>query len=300
MARIHKNKNAYRSLVEDARDFINTLNALNVQLEVVQKKLNDLLAAKRAMFPRFFFLSNEDLLEIIGQAKNPAAINKHIKKIYEGINQIETETTQQSKGQREHVITAVIAEDGERLPVQELSQSQPLELTTNVESWMKNLTEAASNSLQKEFYLYAQNPPIANMRKLPDKDKMTANIAGNLGQILLTYNQIEWTQNVKGALTQYSPDAAAGVNHPLKKLRNMYKKKIETYIQVVEQRADKLSEKDRKKVEAMIIMEEHNREVIDKLFMNKQINIDHFEWRSQLRYEREGDAGNEQMLISCW
>jgi len=91
MTRIYKVKNAYRSLVEDAVGFIDTLNGLNIQLEIVQKKLNDLLAAKRAMFPRFFFLSNEDLLEIIGQAKNPVAINKHIKKIYEGINKIETD-----------------------------------------------------------------------------------------------------------------------------------------------------------------------------------------------------------------
>ena len=117
MSRIYKNKNAYRSLVEDSRDFINVLNGLNVQLEIVQKKLNDLLAAKRGNFPRFFFLSNEDLLEIIGQAKNPQAINKHIKKIYEGINKIECEKSQQSKGQTDYVITAVIAEDGERLAV---------------------------------------------------------------------------------------------------------------------------------------------------------------------------------------
>jgi len=107
--------------VEDARDFINVLNNLNKQLEGVQKKLNDLLAAKRVNFPRFFFLSNEDLLEIIGQAKNPAAINKHIKKIFEGINKIDTEPVQQAKGQKEHVITHVEAEDGERFPVQELS-----------------------------------------------------------------------------------------------------------------------------------------------------------------------------------
>ena len=71
MTRIYKSKNAYRSLVEDARDFITILNKLNLDLEIVQKKLNDLLAAKRANFPRFFFLSNEDLLEIIGQALNP-------------------------------------------------------------------------------------------------------------------------------------------------------------------------------------------------------------------------------------
>ena len=79
----------------------------------MQKKLNDLLAAKRAMFPRFFFLSNDDLLEIIGQAKNPVAINKHIKKIYEGIYKIHCEPMQASKGQKEYVITYVEAEDGE-------------------------------------------------------------------------------------------------------------------------------------------------------------------------------------------
>ena len=92
MARIHKVKNAYRSLVEDARDFINVLTDLNRELERVQKKLNDLLAAKRAQFPRFFFLSNEDLLEIIGQPKDPNSINKHIKKIYEGITKIDCDT----------------------------------------------------------------------------------------------------------------------------------------------------------------------------------------------------------------
>ena len=91
MQRIYKVKNAYRALVEDARDFITVLNGLNLHLEIVQKKLNDLLAAKRVNFPRFYFLSNEDLLEMIGQAKNPTTINKHIKKIFEGIHAIKTE-----------------------------------------------------------------------------------------------------------------------------------------------------------------------------------------------------------------
>ena len=193
MTRIYRTKNAYRALVEDARDFVTILNKLNLDLEIVQKKLNDLLAAKRSNFPRFYFLSNEDLLEIIGQALNPVAINKHIKKIYEGINKIETEVTTQGKGVKEHMITHVVAEDGERLAVQELSQSQPLILSTNVESWMKNLTEASQVSLMKEFYVFAGNAQPTNARQKQDKDKTTGMIAANLGQILLTWNQIEWT-----------------------------------------------------------------------------------------------------------
>jgi len=134
---------------------------------------------------------------------------------------------------------------------------------------MKNLTEASQVSLMKEFYTYAQSAPSTVGRKLADKEKLTANISANIGQILLTYNQIEWTFNVKSALASYSPETAASNNNPLRKLRTLYKKKIETYIQVVEQRSDKLADRDRKKVEAMIIMEEHNRDVIDKLFANK-------------------------------
>ena len=96
---------------------------------------------------------------------------------------------------------------------------------------------------------------------------MTQLIGDNLGQILLTYNQIEWTANIRAALANYSSEVAASNSNPLKKLRNMYKKKIETYIQVVDN--PKLLPLNRNKVEAMIIMEEHNRDVIDKLFQNK-------------------------------
>lgn len=41
------------------------------------------------VFPRFYFLSDDDLLEIIGQAKDPRPINKHIKKIFEGAQELE-------------------------------------------------------------------------------------------------------------------------------------------------------------------------------------------------------------------
>ena len=88
MVRINKEQNCYRALIVNVKDFLKTLIELNRGLESIQKQLQQFLEAKRGMFPRFFFLSNEDLLEIIGQAKDPEPINKHIKKIYEGINKL--------------------------------------------------------------------------------------------------------------------------------------------------------------------------------------------------------------------
>lgn len=105
------------------------------------------------------------------------------------------------------------------MPVQELSQSQPLELTNNVESWMKNLTEAAKISLMKEFYIYKQSVPASTTKAKMDKEKMTTNISNNIGQILLTYNQIEWTQNVKGAIKDMTVEIASSQSNPLKKVK---------------------------------------------------------------------------------
>jgi len=48
--------------------------------------LKQFLEAKRGHFPRFYFLSDDDLLEIIGQAKDLEPINKHVKKMFEGIS----------------------------------------------------------------------------------------------------------------------------------------------------------------------------------------------------------------------
>jgi dynein heavy chain 2 len=54
-----------------------TLEMLQDQLERCQKALNTFLEDKRNKFPRFYFLGDDDLLEILGQSTNTTVILTH-------------------------------------------------------------------------------------------------------------------------------------------------------------------------------------------------------------------------------
>jgi dynein heavy chain 2 len=53
------------------------------QLNRCQRALNDFLEVKRVAFPRFYFLGDDDMLEILGQSTNPAIIQNHLKKLFQ-------------------------------------------------------------------------------------------------------------------------------------------------------------------------------------------------------------------------
>jgi dynein heavy chain 2 len=68
--------------------FKETLDTILDQLERCQKALNDFLEEKRNKFPRFYFIGDDDLLEILGQSQNPSVIQQHLKKLFSGIHTV--------------------------------------------------------------------------------------------------------------------------------------------------------------------------------------------------------------------
>ena len=143
MKKIYDTRKCYAALIENhAGNFIDTLKGMNGTLEEIKRNLNQFLEQKRQLFPRFFFLANEDLLEIIGQSKDPGPVNKHILKIYEGIKTLDCHP-QGQRASKTYEVRKVIAPDDEELDF----GTKAFLIESKIEVWLQQLSDTVRETL---------------------------------------------------------------------------------------------------------------------------------------------------------
>jgi dynein heavy chain len=79
-------------------------------LDKIQKALDNLLEMKRGLFPRFYFLSNDELLEILAKASDLASIQKHMKKCFDNIYKLDL-----GDDERSTMVFGIVSAEEEKL-----------------------------------------------------------------------------------------------------------------------------------------------------------------------------------------
>lgn len=173
------------------------------QLESINKGLNEYLEKKRLFFPRFFFLSNDELLEILAETRDPLRVQPHLKKCFEGIicltfkmielpvppkeDHPEPDTSSTTSTISTLAIQAMQSAENEE--VKFVREIVPQEAEGLVEKWLQQVEIVMRLSLKSEANKAIE---VFNLGLLSRNQW----ISSFPGQIILASNLIFWTSEV--------------------------------------------------------------------------------------------------------
>ncbi|KAK0176317.1 hypothetical protein PV328_000464 [Microctonus aethiopoides] len=246
----------------------------NKNLDEIIKCLEAYLDTKRIAFPRFFFLSNDELLEILAQTRNPHAVQRHLQKCFDAIYRLEfgaaaaPEASEKTSAVLTTDILAMISPEGERV-----SLGKGLKARGNVENWLSKVEESMFISLRRRMK--------AAIGDLETRGRQEF-IATHPSQIVLTVSQILWVRNVHHILED-APNTDIA-------MRTFEQKCYSDLNQLAGMVRTELPPLIRDVIINLITIDVHARDIVTSL-------IDHevsssFEWIKNLRYYWEQEVDN--------
>ena len=183
MVSVEEVKGHFLSCADQKKRLEHRFISANSKLDEVQKGLNDYLEVKRKYFPRFFFLSNDELLEIISQTKDPTAVQAHLNKAFEGISKV--------KFEKDLKISEMRAAKGEVVKLDEAIDPESPANKGNVECWLLEL-----ESMQWRTMKTHTAKGLADY-KVTKRDKWTLRWPQ---QVILGASSVYWTNEVNATI----------------------------------------------------------------------------------------------------
>ena len=242
-------------------DVCKTMRRFSQVLNRLQTSLVEYLNQQRELFPRLYFIGDDDLLEMIGASNNPTKLGKHMKKLFMGVERLLFEPVL-------NTITGVVGEGEEVLKFAKgISFSEyPL-----LHEWISVLEREMQLTLAR---LVSENVMLwKNYFETLDEANMAKMIQVLPGQVLLLLTQVVITATIEDS----NAPAFGNVAQVLKYLEKF----LLLLIQTLKRHSDALMQR---KVKNLIIEILHQKNVLSAILSADSVLSRKTTWILHQRY----------------
>ncbi|RLU26152.1 hypothetical protein DMN91_002318 [Ooceraea biroi] len=271
MLRAHEKLNAVETCTED-ETMSQFLPHLLEQLESCQKSLSGYLETKRVIFPRFCFISDPTLLEILGQAADCHTIQNYLDGFFDNIAKLAFAEKEYEK------IVAMYSRENEKI---ELEKS--VICVGGMENWVNTLLTVHQQSVGAVISLGLQS------LRTPEFDILSL-IENSVLQVGLLALQVLWTRDSEIAVTMAKRDRTI-----MKRTNQWFLDLLNSLIGIT---VKDLTKYARVKYEALITIHVHQRDIFDELCRLRIRSIHDFEWLKQCRFYYDEDSEEVPIRIT--
>ncbi|KFP28854.1 Dynein heavy chain 17, axonemal, partial [Colius striatus] len=232
--------------VTNKAGLLGRLEELQGRLAVCEKALAEYLETKRLAFPRFYFVSSADLLDILSNGNEPVEVSRHLPKLFDSLAKLNFKKSPDKKPLK--VGLEMVSRDKECVPL-----NAECDLSGQVEVWLNRVLESMRCTLRqlipKALLTYEEKPREQWVFDYP-------------AQVALTCTQIWWTTEVGIAFSRLEE----GYENAMK---DYNKKQIAQLNALISLLIGDLNPGDRMKIMTICTIDVHARDVVAKMILAK-------------------------------
>ncbi|NXH56730.1 DYH9 protein, partial [Rhabdornis inornatus] len=247
------------------------LEDIQSRLSLCEKALAEYLDMKRLAFPRFYFISSADLLDILSNGTNPHLVQRHLSKLFDNLAKLKFQVDSEQKITK--VGLGMYSREEEYVQF-----SEPCDCSGQVEVWLSHLLDTMRATVRD-----GMSAAVAAYEDKP-RDQW---LFDHPAQVALCCTQIWWTAEVGMAFSRMKEGYE-------KAMKEYHKKQVAQLNTLVTMLLGQLSKGDRQKIMTICTIDVHARDVVAKMIAQKVDSGQAFLWLSQLRHRW---ADEEQ---HCW
>jgi dynein heavy chain len=254
---------------------LSNLENMLEQLDICKKSLSDFLDGRRRQFPRYYFTSEADLLDILSNGSAPEKVLKHTAKVYLSSKTLVLHQTERTPDDRPYAIGWVSG-----VGVENVSFEPKIALDGKVEIYQQTILDGMKqtlfNTLCRSLVRYkamTRNEWLMHKKEGDNPNEDSSDPA----QIILLSLAIFYVEEVETAFREIASNPNS--------MRDYSQMQVGQLKNLIKLTQSKLNKSDRTRVMVCITMDAHSRDIVIGMIRDNVQEVSAFQWQSQLKHK---------------